>query len=480
MFSFPNMNFIIPDILLLLFPFIVIGSRLFCNYRSQLPWRIANFGFIAIFILLNFIPLASGEGKFFICNWKIDDFGVLMREVLMISAILGMWLSKDYFEHGADGKPQMHQIAEFIGSIAFATFGGVTVVSACDLLTFFLGLEIATIPMYALTAWNKKDQLGSEAATKYILMGSVATAFELFGFSYLYGFAGSLHFNEIQQAVAAGTSPLLWISVLFLFSGIGFKLTLFPFYTWAPDVYEGAPTPVTAVLSVTSKATAIAFLVVLVFGPFAPIQEQIAPFIALLAGTTLFVGNLGALKQSRLRRFMAYSSIAQAGYIMVALLGPATTAKTAIVYYLFVYAISNYLAFFVFGIIGHHREETFASLRGLSKQNPSLAIALAISMFSLAGIPPLAGFFGKFHLFFSGASTGHYALVTFAVLNNVLALFYYIQLIKSAWVDEPDGHLTPLRLTRRQRGVIALLTIAVIAIGFLPFLSNNIFTGFSF
>ena len=480
MYSFFNVNFIIPDILLLLFPFIVIGSRLFCNYRSQLPWRIANFGFIAIFILLNFIPLASGEGRFFICNWKIDDFGVLMREVLIVSAILGIWLSKDYFEHGADGKPQMHQIAEFIGAIAFATFGGVTVVSACDLLTFFLGLEIATIPMYALTAWNKKDQLGSEAATKYILMGSVATAFELFGFSYLYGFAGSLHFGEIQQAVAAGTSPLLWVAVLFLFCGIGFKLTLFPFYTWAPDVYEGAPTPVTAVLSVTSKATAIAFLVVLVFGPLAPVQEQIAPLIALLAGTTLFVGNLGALKQSRLRRFMAYSSIAQAGYIMVALLGPASTAKTAIVYYLFVYAVSNYLAFFIFGIIGHHREETFASLRGLSKQNPSLAVALAISMFSLAGIPPLAGFFGKFHLFFSGASTGHYALVAFAVLNNVLALYYYIQLIKSAWVDEPDGHLSPLRLTRRQRGVIIALSISVVALGFLPFLSNNVFAGFSF
>ena len=480
MSSLLNMNIIIPDVLLLLFPFIVIGIRLFCDFRSKLPWRIANFGFIAIFVLLNFIPLASGEGKFFISNWKVDDFGVLMREVLMISAILGMWLSKDYFEHGADGKPQMHQIAEFIGAIAFATFGGVTVVSACDLLTFFLGLEIATIPMYALTAWNKKDQLGSEAATKYILMGSVATAFELFGFSYLYGFAGSLHFSEIQQAVAAGTSPLLWLAVLFLFCGIGFKLTLFPFYTWAPDVYEGAPTPVTAVLSVTSKATAIAFLVVLVFGPLAPVQEQIAPFIALLAGTTLFVGNLGALKQSRLRRFMAYSSIAQAGYIMVALLGPATMAKTAIIYYLFVYAVSNYLAFFVFGIIGHHREETFSSLRGLSKQNPSIAIALAISMFSLAGIPPLAGFFGKFHLFFSGASTGHYAIVAFAVLNNVLALFYYLQLIKSAWVDEPDGHLTPLRLTKRQRSVIITLSIAVVIIGVLPFLSNNIFAGFNY
>lgn len=472
-------NFIWPDLLLLLFPFIVIGSRLFCDYKSKIPWRIANIGFIVIFLLLNLIPLASGNGRFFISNWRVDDFGVLMREVLMISAILGMWLSKDYFEHGADGKPQMHQIAEFIGAIAFATFGGVTVVSACDTLTFFLGLEIATIPMYALTAWNKRDQMGSEAATKYILMGSVATAFELFGFSYLYGFAGSLHFNEIHSAVAAGTNPLLWVSVLFLFCGIGFKLTLFPFYTWAPDVYEGAPTPVTAVLSVTSKATAIAFLVVLVYGPLAPIQEQIAPLIALLAGVTLFVGNLGALKQSRLRRFMAYSSIAQAGYILVALLGPAAMGKTAIVYYLFVYAISNYLAFFIFGIIGHHREETFASLRGLSKQNPSLAIALAISMFSLAGIPPLAGFFGKFHLFFSGATTGHYMLVAFAVLNNVLALFYYIQLIKSAWVDEPDGHLTPLRLTKRQRAVVITLSIAVVIIGFLPFLSNNVFAGFS-
>ncbi|MBR4009135.1 NADH-quinone oxidoreductase subunit N [Fibrobacter sp.] len=479
MFDFNIPGFIVPDILLLIFPFIVIGSRLFCSAQSKVPWRIANIGFIAIFVLLNLIPIATGEGRFFITNWRVDDFGVLMREVLMVSAILGIWFAKDYFEHGADGKPQMHQIAEFIGAIAFATFGGFTVVSACDMLTLFLGLEIATIPMYALTAWNKKDQLGSEAATKYILMGSVATAFELFGFSYLYGFAGSLHFSEIQAAVATGTSPLLWVAVLFLFCGIGFKLTLFPFYTWAPDVYEGAPTPVTAVLSVTSKATAIAFLAVLVFGPLQPVIDKINPLIALLAGTTLFVGNLGALKQSRLRRFMAYSSIAQAGYIMVALLGPEAIAKTAIIYYLFVYAVSNYLAFFIFGIIGHHREETFASLRGLSKQDVNLAIALVISMFSLAGIPPLAGFFGKFHLFFCGAANGHYMLVAFAVLNNVLALFYYIQLIKSAWVDEPDGHLTPLRLTKRQRGVIILLSVMVVILGFLPFLSNNVFAGFS-
>lgn len=476
--SFSVPQFIIPDLILLALPFLVIGCRLVIR-NSKLPWRLACIGLIAVFVLLNLLPLVGGSGNYFISNWRVDDFGILMREVLTLSALLGLLLAKDYFDHGADGKPQMNQIAEFAGTVAFATFGGYIVVSACDLLTFFLGLEMATIPMYILTAWNKKDQMGSEAATKYILMGSVATAFELFGFSYLYGFAGSIHFDAIQNAAAAGTSPLLWIAVLFLFCGIGFKLTLFPFYTWAPDVYEGAPSPVTALLAVTSKATAIAFLVVLIYGPLAPVQEQIAPLIAILAGVTLFVGNLGALKQSRLRRFMAYSSIAQAGYIMVALLGPAEMSKTAIIYYLFLYTVANYLAFFVFGVIGHRREESFDALRGLSKQNVSLAVALAVAMFSLAGIPPLAGFFGKFHLFFSGASTGHYTLVVFAVLNNVLALYYYLQVIKSAWADEPEGELTTLRMTKRQKLCIFLLTVGVIFMGILPHLSDNIFAGFS-
>ena len=479
MYTLPN--YLIPDILLLVLPFLVIAARLAFKKTSSIPWNLANIGLVVTFILLNLIPLTNSAGHLFLNNWRMDDFGVLMREVFVLSAIFGTWLAKDYFDHGADGKPAMAHLAEFMGTLMFATFGGFIVVSACDMLTLFLGLEMATIPMYALTAWNKKDQLGSEAATKYILMGSVATAFELFGFSYLYGFAGSIHFDQILSAVNAGTNPLFWISILFIFCGIGFKLTLFPFYTWAPDVYEGAPSPVTAVLSVTSKATAIAFLVVLVYGPLAPIQEQIAPLIGLLACVTLFVGNLGALKQSRLRRFMAYSSIAQAGYIMIALLGPVHLTKTAIVYYLFVYAVANYLAFFVFGVIGHYRSESFDSLRGLSKQNTLLAVALAAAMFSLAGIPPLAGFFGKFHLFFSGASTGHYAIVAFAVLNNVLALFYYLQVIKSAWADEPpEGELSPIRLVKRQRFAIIALMVATILLGVLPFVSNNVFTGFTF
>ncbi|MCQ2096570.1 MAG: NADH-quinone oxidoreductase subunit N [Fibrobacter sp.] len=473
-------NQLIPDLILLALPFLILIVRLCSKRTTVMPWRIANLGLIATFVMLNMIPLTNSEGAFFLSNWRVDDFGVLMREVFVLSGILGLWLAKDYFDHGADGKPALMHITEFMATLIFATFGGFIVVSACDMLTLFLGLEMATIPMYALTAWNKRDQYGSEAATKYILMGSVATAFELFGFSYLYGFAGSIHFSQIASATSAGTSPLLWIALLFIFCGIGFKLTLFPFYTWAPDVYEGAPTPVTAVLSVTSKATAIAFLVVLLYGPLAPVQDKIVPLVALLACTTLFVGNLGALKQSRLRRFMAYSSIAQAGYIMIALLGPGYISKTAIVYYLFVYTVANYLAFFVFGVIGHYRPESFNSLRGLSKQNTLLAVALAAAMFSLAGIPPLAGFFGKFHLFFSGATAGHYMVVAFAVLNNVLALYYYLQVIKSAWADEPEGELSPIRMVKRQRFVVIALLAATILLGVLPFVSNNVFTGFTF
>jgi NADH-quinone oxidoreductase subunit N len=467
-------HFLIPDLLLLILPFLIVVSRIFSSKRSLIPWYVAFLGLITIFVLLNCITV--GETQLFLSNWKVDRFGILMREFLVLAALMGISFSKDYFNHTSDFTPRMHQLSEFMGTVIMATFGGVVVISASDLLTFFIGLELATIPMYALTAWNKKDSEGSEAATKYILMGSVATAFELFGFSYLYGFSGSMHFTDIAASVLINpSSPLLWISVLFLLSGIGFKLTLFPFHTWAPDVYEGAPTPVTAILSVTSKAVAISFVTVLVFGPLNGVKEQMAPFLALLAGTTLFVGNLGALKQYKLRRFMAYSSISQAGYLLIALLGPYEFALSSIVYYLFIYAFSNFLTFFIFGVIERNRPETFDSLRGLSKESPILAVALVIALFSLAGIPPLAGFLGKFQLFYSAAQNHHYVLITFAILNNVLALYYYIQLIKSAWVEPADPTAYRLIANLRQKVWIIILSVAILLGAILPFLNDNIF-----
>lgn len=472
-------NPLIPDILLLLFPLAMLLLRLVCPKRERLHWLFANIALAVIFIYQNCLLLSGPH--FYLSNWKVDSFGIFVREVLTLGAFCAIWFSKDYFTHDAAGKPRLKEFPEFVSIIGFATFGGVVVVSACDLLTLFIGLELATIPMYALTAWNKRDAEGAEAAVKFILMGSVATAFELFGLSYLYGFSGSLFLQEIAAAVSLHpASPLLWVGVLFLICGVGFKLTLFPFHVWAPDVYEGAPTPVTALLSVTSKAVAILFLVVMFYGPFAAIQYDAAPFLALLAALTLFAGNLGALKQTKLRRFMAYSSISQAGYILVALLGPKQDAQSAIIFYLLLYTFANYLAFFVFGIVGRDRREDFASLRGLSKDNPTLAVALVVALMSLAGIPPLAGFFGKLQLFFSAAEGKQYALITFAVLNNVLALYYYIQILKSAWIDEPEGETPKIQVSARQKLTVAVLMILVIACGFLPFLSNNIVAGLRF
>ena len=471
------MNPLIPDILLLFFPFLIILSRFLFKTKKTI-WYLASIFMLFIFILQN--TLLLGETTYVLSNWKIDTFGIFMREVFTLSALFALWFSKEYFEDASALKPALQNFPEFAATVGFATFGGVIVVSATELLTLFIGLELATIPMYALSAWNKKDNESAEAAVKFILMGSLAAAFELFGFSYLYGFSGSLFFSDIALKIQeSGTDALLWISVLFIVSGVGFKLTLFPFHTWAPDVYEGAPTPVTALLSVTSKAVAIAFMAVLVFGPLASVQKEISPFLALLAALTLFTGNLGALKQTELRRFMAYSSISQAGYILIALLGSEQTAKHAILFYFILYTFANYLAFFVFAVAGKTRKENFASLNGLSKESPFLGIALIISLMSLAGIPPLAGFFGKLHLFCAGAETKHYVLITFAVLNNVLALYYYIQVLKSAWIDEKKENLQPIKMTVSQKTAVLLLMILVIACGFLPFLANNLFAGIS-
>jgi NADH-quinone oxidoreductase subunit N len=360
----------------------------------------------------------------------------------------------------------------------FVALGGMLVVSAQELLSLFIGLELATLPMYFLVAWNKLSAKSSEAALKYVLMGSISSAVLLFGMGYLYGFAGSLSYADIYSAVhstAGENLEFLLIAVFFIVMGVGFKLTLFPFHTWAPDVYEGSPTPITAYLSVTSKAVALVFLSVLVYGPLIDSSFMIQFIFAALAMATIFIGNLGALKQSRLRRFMAYSSIAQAGYILMGLCGGARLGASSCVYYLFLYAFSNYLMFFLIGIIGKNRVESFDSLRGLSKQSPLLAVLFAVSAFSLAGIPPLAGFIGKWMVFAGAASTGHYILVAFAAINSVIALYYYLQVVKAAWVSDAGEDLPPVRVSLWQKASLAFLGIAVLFFGVAPWLHSYVY-----
>jgi len=461
--------FISFDIAFILLPFLVLAFGLFSQRGAII---LANAGSVALFLLYAGFSLSEqGETSLnaSLLTWHVNSFGILIRELLLLSFFFASVLSGGY---------NLRSRPEFLAAMLFVAVGGTLVVSACELISLFIGLELATMPMYFLVTWNKLSSKGSEAALKYVLMGSIATAVLLFGMSYLYGFAGSLSYTDIFNAVhntSGADLNLLLIGVFFIVVGVGFKLTLFPFHTWAPDVYEGAPTAVTAYLSVTSKAVSLAFLGVLVYGPLADMDTVFHLIFSMLAMATIFIGNIGALKQSRLRRFMAYSSIAQAGYILIGLCGDVRLGAPSFVYYLFLYAFSNYLMFFLIGVIGRNRKESFDSLRGLSKESPLLAVMFAIAAFSLAGIPPLAGFIGKWMVFASAASVGNYALVGFAAINSVIALYYYLQVIKASWVSEGGEDLAPLKVTAQQKTMLGFLGFMVIFCGVAPWLHSYIY-----
>ena len=461
--------FLILDFAFISLPFLVLAIGLF-SQRACITLANTSAAVLAVlYVGFSICGQEATEISASLLTWHVNSFGILIRELLLISFFFASVLSGGY---------NLRSRPEFLAAMLFVAVGGMLVVSANELVSLFIGLELATMPMYFLVTWNKLSSKGSEAALKYVLMGSIATAVLLFGMSYLYGFAGALSYQALFYAVhnTSGVDlNLLLIGVFFIVVGVGFKLTLFPFHTWAPDVYEGAPTSVAAYLSVTSKAVSLAFLGVLVYGPLADMGIIFHVIFSVLATATIFIGNLGALKQSRLRRFMAYSSIAQAGYILIGLCGDIRLGASSFVYYLFLYALSNYLMFSLIGVIGKNRKESFDSLRGLSKENPTLAVLFAIAAFSLAGIPPLAGFIGKWMVFASAASVGNYVLVGFAAINSVIALYYYLQVIKAAWVSEGGEDLAPLKVSAVQKAALAVLGFAVLFCGIAPWLHSYIY-----
>ena len=470
-----NVLLFLPDLLLLCLGFVIFGIDLFKpdEQGRKNVFHVCWLGLLIIFAVLLLLPYDKDIVYF--NGYRAYGLGLLFKQVFILSALFTVLLSQSYFAEKGNWRGAMVNKGEFYGIIIFCTVGMFTVVSATDLLTLFIGMELATIPLYVLSAYQKGDAQAAEASTKFIIMGALATGFAIFGYSLLYGCAGSLSFEAIAAYGSANRQdPMLGLGVLFVLAAIGFKLTLFPFHMWAPDVYEGASTPVTAFLSVSSKAAAVGFLVTLLYGPFAPLHGQLQLPILIVASFTMVVGNLGAMRQKNLRRFMAYSSIAQAGYILMAMAGFAPFAKSAIIYYLLVYAAANYATFFIISIVGRNQDETFSSLRGLAKQSPALGVALMLAMFSLAGIPPLAGFAGKFLLFASAAKEGFYFFVVFAALNSTISLYYYLLLVKEAYILQPAGEVQPLKVTFVQRSSIINLTMAMILLGLVPYFSSVI------
>jgi len=468
------MILLLPDLIILLLAALILGIDL-CRDKAEstLTFHVCWAGLMIIFFILLILPY--DQQALYLGGYQVTGTALLFKQIFVLSALFSVLLSGPYFTPGGNHRGVLKYRSEFLFIILLCTFGMFTVVSATDLLTLFIGMELATIPLYILSGFQKEDNLSVEASTKYIIMGSLSTGLLLFGYSFLYGCAGSLTFEAIAAACSANPDePLLKLGVLFVLASIGFKLTLFPFHMWAPDVYDGAPSPVTAFISVSSKAVAIAFLLILIYGPLAAMHSYLQPILLILAAATMTVGNLGALKQQRLRRFMAYSSIAQAGYIIMAMAGEREAAYSSILFYLFVYAAANYAIFFILSIIGRTGDERLSGLRGMGRKNPLLAAVLMLTLFSLAGIPPLAGFMGKFLLFAAAAQKGYYAMVVFAALNSTISLYYYLLLVKEAYITEPSFEQKPLILDPIQKTSLALLTSAMIFAGIIPVFSSTI------
>jgi NADH-quinone oxidoreductase subunit N len=370
---------------------------------------------------------------------------------------------------------------EFYLIVIVSTLGGCLIAGASDLIMVFLGLETMTIPLYVLAAFRRDDQRSPESGMKYLLFGSFASAILLYGLSLLYGFTGQTNLQAIaaylgSDAFSANAFPVL-LAMTLIVVGFGFKISAAPFHFWTPDVYEGAPTPVAAFLSVASKAASFALVVrflVEVFPNGLIIGGQAIPnfwgnLVIVLAVVSMTLGNVIALAQKNIKRLLAYSSIAQAGYTLIgvaALQAAPDTATAAIGFYMLMYTFTNLLAFAVIVLFSEATgSETVADLAGLSHRAPWLALTLTIALLSLAGVPPAAGFFGKFFLFQAAVEANLTWLAMVGVLNAIIGLYYYLYIVKVMYVDHSPDEDKPIPVSRTLAWVVGAATIVVILLG---------------
>ncbi len=357
--------------------------------------------------------------------------------------------------------------AEYYALAVFATLGMMFMAASRNLMVLFMALELLTLSFYVLVAYNRRRAHGLEAGVKYLIVGAVSAAFMLLGIAFIYGATGTLDYAEIAGKVAGAgqLDPVLIPGVVLLVTGLGFKVSAVPFHSWAPDVYEGAPTPVVAYLSVGSKAAGFVLLQRLVFSVFLPTRPEWVFILALVAVASLFYGNLGALPQTNLKRLIGYSGIAQAGYLTLGLVAGNVDGGAAMLYFLAGYLFTNLLAFLVIVVASRAAERhEIADYSGIARRSPVLAASLLVAMLSLAGVPPMAGFFGKFLLIDAVIRAGYWWLAVIAAVNVAIALYYYISVVKVAYVEKPADD-EPLIVPASLKAVMYVCMAAILFLG---------------
>ena len=395
-------------------------------------------------VVLSF--LANGEGELFAGMFTTNALigfqkGILSMGTFLISLLCADWLKK----HA--------HMPEFFMLLLSALLGMYLMISSGNLLMFYLSLELATIPVAALANFDLEKRISSEAAMKMILSSAFSSGVLLFGISLIYGSSGSISFAELPQLING--SPLQIMAFVFFLSAFAFKLSVVPFHLWTADVYEGSPMAVTSFLSVISKGSVAFIFITALYKVFAPMQEVWYNMLMILAVATMLVGNLFAVRQQNIKRFLAFSSIAQVGFILVGLTSNAEIGITSVVYFVLIYVFSNLAAFGVAAAISAHTgKENIDDYKGLYRTNPFMSWVMALALFSLAGIPPTAGFFGKLFLLTSGASKGQYWFITIAALNMIISLYYYLRVVRAMFMDQ---NAQPIERIAGSRSVILAL-----------------------
>ena len=443
-------------VLLAVILLLVILEIFMSNKKALVNMAIA---FFTIHTLIGFIPLEDGSlfGGMFHTTQLIHLFkNVLNVGVLIILLQSAEWIKKEIVAQ--------HKSTEFFMLMLSSLLGMYYMISSGDFLMFYLGLELSALPIAALVAFETSKRVSAEAGIKFILSAALASGTSVFGVSLIYATTGSIYFSEVAELLTY--SNLSLVGFIFFFSGLAFKISLVPFHFWTADVYEGAPIGVTSYLSVISKGSAVMILMIILFTVMKPFEMVTSTMLYIVSIATMFIGNLFALRQQNMKRFLAFSSIAQAGFILLGLLSNDQLGVSTVVYFVSIYVFTNLAAFGVIQSISTQTgKENMDDYNGLYRTNPKLSLVMMLALFSLAGIPPVAGFFGKFFLFTAAASQSLYFLVFIAVVNVTISLYYYLLVVRAMFLRKSDEAIPYFDSSFTMKLGLVLAVIGVLFIG---------------
>lgn len=456
--KFPDIGPIMPEIVLACAALAILMLELVLKRKETIA--VLSIAAAALVTL----TMTGSEGTTFGGMFVSDPYAMFFKLIFLSSLILSILISVKYIA------VEKVNFGEYYALLLFATLGMMIMASAGDLIVLYLGLELMALSTYVLAGFIRHDKRSNEAAMKYFLLGAFASAMLLFGISIIYGITGTTDLRAIAEHISKGSpSAYLTLSLIFLICAFSFKVAAAPFHMWAPDVYEGAPTSVTAFMSVGPKAAGFAAMGRVFLVAFAPVQIDWVRILIPIAILTMAVGNILALSQSNIKRMLAYSSIAHAGYALLGLIAGSSEGLAGMMNYLLIYAFMNIGAFAVIVLLRSEgfRGEEITDYEGLSKSHPLLSALMLVFMFSLTGIPPTAGFMGKFYIFLAAVNAGYTWLVVVAVLFSAVSAYFYMRIVMYMYMREPKGEVR-LSASPAINIALAITVIAVLVIGIIP------------